>query len=202
YSDLLHNFLGWGEGLMLVNEPQVKEILAILEERFQTLIEELISLPVQIFLAPDNLDGQFISPRTFKKALAPGYRQTTDILHQHGTHLIVHVGGPIKHLLPHLADAGVDGIEGISGPPQSDASLAEARDLVGPDQTLWGGIPQDVLLPTHDEKAFESTVKRAIQEAQADTRMMLGIADRVPPNADLKRLETIPKLIQEALSRA
>ena len=42
--------------------------------------------------------------------------------------------------LPLLAEAGVDGVEGIAGPPQSDITLAEARQLAGPGITLWGGI--------------------------------------------------------------
>ena len=40
YSDLLHDFLGWGEGLFLLGEPAVAEILAALEAKLQTFIAE------------------------------------------------------------------------------------------------------------------------------------------------------------------
>jgi hypothetical protein len=38
-------------------------------------------------------------------------------------------------------------------------------------------------------------VRLAAQEAAQDGRMILGIADRVPVNAELDRLEALPELI-------
>ncbi len=197
YSDLLHDLLGWAEGLMLLNEPIVKEILVVLEEKLQQLVEEVTHMPGQLVFSPDNLDGQFISPRACKKYLIESYRQTADLLHQQGKQLIVHIGGPVKRLLNPLATAGVDGIEGISGPPQSDTTLTEARELAGSDLTLWGGIPQDVLFAAHEQHDFETAVKQAAQEARHDNRVILGIADRIPVTAELSRLEAISDLMKE-----
>jgi hypothetical protein len=64
--------------------------------------------------------------------------------------------------------------------------------------TLWGGIAQDYLPGTHEEEAFEAAVRQAVQEAKEDERMILGVADRVPANAELERLAAIPGLIKEA----
>jgi hypothetical protein len=194
YSDLLHEFLGWSEGLFLVDEPTVDEIVATLESKLQDLVHAVAGLPGHVVLSPDNLDGQFIPPPTFQTYLADSYRVTADVLHQHKKHLVVHVGGPIRHLLSPLAEAGVDGIEGIAGPPQGDVSLAQAREIAGPDITLWGGIPQDFLLDTHDRGRFEAVVVQAAQEAKGDSRMILGVADRVPVDAELCRLEAIASL--------
>jgi hypothetical protein len=85
----------------------------------------------------------------------------------------------------------VDGVEGIAGPPQSDTTLAEARTLVGPAFTLWGGIPQDTVLNTYDREAYGDAVERAVREASGDARTILGVADRVPVDADLDRLQAI-----------
>jgi hypothetical protein len=95
---------------------------------------------------------------------------------------------------------GVDGLEGVSGPPQSDATLAEARVLAGSDFTLWGGIPQDALLPNFAYPQFEAAVTQAAREASADPRVILGVADVVPIHADLARLHAIPSLIAHAAS--
>ena len=150
YSDLLHDFLGWGEGLYLLGEPAIPEILATLEAKLQAFVRQLSRLPAQLFFSPDNLDGQFISPRAFQNHLLASYERTTRELHLGGKRLVVHIGGPSRHLLSPLAQAGVDAVEGIADPPQSDVSLSEARAIAGPALTLWGGIPQDWLLPTHD----------------------------------------------------
>ncbi|MGD8245034.1 MAG: uroporphyrinogen decarboxylase family protein [Anaerolineae bacterium] len=201
YSELLHDLLGWSKGLALLSEPEVADILALLETKLRELVEDVALLSGEMVLSPDNLDGQFISPRAFEQHLTGSYRRTAETLHQHDKRLVVHVGGPAKRLLEPLAAAGVDGIEGISGPPQSDASLAQARDIVGPRITLWGGIPQDVLLDTHNHERFETAVARAVEEAKSDARMILGVADRVPVHAEMARLEAIPSLIYQVLSR-
>jgi len=199
YSDLLHEFLGWSEGLLFLREPLVQEINAVLEAKLQPLVEQVARLEGELVLAPDNLDGQFISPRAFQNYLADSYRRTAELLHQGGKRLVVHIGGPIRHLLTPLAATGVDGLEGVAGPPQSDLSLAEARQAVGPDLTLWGGIPQDFTLDTHERERLARAVGQAVQDARGDARMILGIADRVPVNADLDRLQEIPALIEGAL---
>jgi hypothetical protein len=196
YSDVLHEILGWSEGLLLLGEPVVEEIINILEGKLQRLVQEVTELPGQVVLAPDNLDGQFIPPPAFKAHLADSYRATAEVLHQGGKYLVVHVGGPIRHLLAPLVEAGVDGVEGIAGPPQGDVTLAEAREIAGPALTLWGGIPQDLLHDTHVRVEFEAAVWGATQEASGDSRMMLGVADRVPVDAELGRLEAIPALIE------
>jgi hypothetical protein len=198
YSDLLHEFLGWGDGLLLLGTPIAQEMMAVLEAKLQALVVEVARLPGDLVFSPDNLDGQFISRRMFEKRLLDSYKQTVDTLHAEGKRILVHAGGPIRHLLALLAEAGVDGIEGIAPPPQGNTSLAEARELAGPEMTLWGGIAQDYLPGTHEVEAFEAAVRQAVQEAKGDRRVILGVADRVPVNAELSRLAAIPGLIEEA----
>jgi hypothetical protein len=201
YSDLLHTMLGWGEGLMLLmgeGRPMLMEMLGLLEEKLAALAAQIAGLPGDVLLAPDNLDGQYISPRVFRDQMAGSYRRTAEEAHAQGKRLVVHAGGPVRRLLPLLAATGVDVVEGIAPPPQSDATLAEARAAAGPDLILWGGIPQDLLLPEHDESEFEAAVKGAAFQAVQDGRMIIGIADRVPVNADIARLQAMTRLVAEA----
>ena len=189
-SDLLHSYLGWSEGLLLLwEEPAViAELAGVLEEKLQGLLGELTSLPGDLYLSPDNLDAQFVSPALFAEHLAPSYRASAAALA--GKPLVVHAGGPLRPLLPHLGACGVTAVEGISGPPQGDANLAEAREIAGPGLTLWGGIPQDAVLATADEGVFASALGAALEQAR-QPGMILGVADRVPPEALPERLEAI-----------
>ncbi len=202
FSQVFLEWLGWSDGLMLFFDAQdlVEEIVDLLEAQVQALVEQVAALPGDLVVSPDNLDAQFISPAFFKRYLANSYRRSADTLHAAGKSLLVGTGGPIRKLIAPLAASGVDGIEGISGPPQSDATLAEARQLAGPAFTLWGGIPQDALLADFDYGQFEQIVAQAAREAASDSRSILGIADRVPIHADLLRLQTIPTMIARALS--
>ena len=196
-SDLLHEYLGWGEGLMLFLEERdkIEAIIDVLEEKLQAFVDSLAMEESPIVYSPDNLDGQFISPRMFQDHLAGSYRRTVEMLHRQGKLLVVHIGGPVRRLLSPLADAGVDGLEGIAGPPQSDVGLTEARNLVGADCLLWGGISQDYLIETRDRADLEHAVAEAVQASVGDPRMIIGVADRVPVDADLDRLLALSSLI-------
>jgi hypothetical protein len=127
--------------------------------------------------------------------MAESYKRTAEMLHDTGKRLVVHVGGPIRRLLQPLSEAGVDVFQGISGPPQSDATMLEARDLVGVEPVLWGGIAQDALLSTYGEEQFREAVTQAMKEINGDSRMVLGISDKVPVDALVDRLQFIGDLI-------
>ena len=198
YSEMLHAFVGWSEGLMLFagdGRPALLEMLAILEDKVQGLVEQVAALPGDLLLSPDNLDGQYISPRVFRDHFAGSYRRTIEAAHRQGKPLVVHVGGPIRRILPLLAEAGIDGVEGIAGPPQSDATLAEARQLAGPGVTLWGGVPQDLLQDIHEQEEFQAGIAEALRQAVGDSRMILGVANRVPVDAEFARLQALPGLL-------
>ena len=201
FSQIFLEWLGWGDGLMLLwDAPDlIDQILGVLETKIQVLVAELAEVDSPIVMSPDNLDAQFISPPFFTQYLAASYRKSAELLHEQGKILLVDTGGPIQKLLKPLADCGVDGVQGVSGPPQCDATLAEARQLVGPDFTLWGGIPQDALLADFPIGQFESVVKQAALEASEAGRAIIGVADRVPTLTDIERLLTVPVLIAEVL---
>ncbi len=199
WSDLFHSFLGWSEGLMiLMEEPlAVREISLALESAFARLVREIVTLPGRIIFSPDNLDGQFVTPEAFAENLSPSYRLTTDAAHAQGKALVVHVGGPVRRLLPGLADCGIDCVEGICGAPQGDTSLAEARTACGPHIALWGGIPQDFLLADHTDEEFVHAAEAAFDQAEIDPGAIVGVADRVPVNAVPHRLETLARMAKE-----
>jgi hypothetical protein len=196
YQELLHSFLGFGDGfLLLFQEPErVAGLLAALEAGLQALVGKLSALDFEVALSPDNLDSQFVTPPAFVEHLRPSYRATADALHEAGKLLAVHAGGPVRGLLPGLAETGVDLIERICGPPQSDATLGEARGLCGDRLILWGGLPQDLLDPGTLEGDFRQAAEQATREARADRRALLGVADRVPVSAPIERLELLRRL--------
>lgn len=202
YADLLHTFLGFSEGYMLLlgtGKDRLTEMLAVLETKRQAYLQDIAKLPTSIILVPDNLDGQYISPKIFKDHYMESYRKMVEIFHHHNKKTLLHVGGNCKHILPLIAEAGFDGVLGISGPPQSNATLMEARALGGPGLTLWGGIPQDYLVSTHDEVHLEQSINEAINSAKLDHRTIIGIADHVPVETEFARLEKVAKLINGAL---
>jgi hypothetical protein len=198
YSDMLHTMLGWSDGLMLMmaEEDRLTEMLEVMEAKRDELIKKLAAdFSHSIFLAPDNLDGQFISPASFGNHLEASYQKACATLHQHSKFLMVHIGGISKHLLPLLAGSSIDGLAGISGPPQSDATLPDARKAAGSAITLWGGIPQDYVMPMVDLSLLIESIEAAKAFAENDNRTIIGISDHVPVEAEFSRLQEISSQI-------
>jgi hypothetical protein len=201
FLELVHVFLGWSEGQTLLYEQPdaVRCLLEVLESRMAGLVRRIAALPGGLALSPDNLDGSFVSPAAFDEHLAASYRSTAEVLHAAGKGLVVHVGGMSRGLLAGLAAAGIDAIEGACGPPQSDAGLAEARALCGPDVVLWGGLAQDWLLAAHNRPIFEAAARAALKEVQANGPALLGVADRVPAEALPERLAWLADLVRTTM---
>jgi uroporphyrinogen-III decarboxylase len=172
----------------------IDEMLDVLEKKLELFLKQILKISLPVLLLPDNLDSNFIYPAVFEEYCDKGYRKTARMAHERGRRVVVHVGGAIRSLLGLIGKTGVDVLEGIAGPPQSDASLADARDSAGSRITLWGGIPQDYLLNTYDQNSFESAVRTAASTAARDPKIILGIADRVPVDADINRIRAVGEL--------
>ena len=200
YSEMLHTMLGWGNGLLLMmglGRSRLGKMLEVLEKKRLGLVEKLASYSGLYYLVPDNLDGQYISPATFKSYFETSYQSTVKILHNNNKKIIVHLGGIGKHLLPLISSTGIDAILGISGPPQSNATLSEARVIVRENMVLWGGIPQSLFMNTHDEEELEQSVQETLLQATKDTRVVIGVADHVPVDTDFSRLQRVAQMISK-----
>jgi len=198
FSEVLHTLLGWSDGLMLLmgdERPAILEMLEVLEDGAQACVKRIAAGAGVLAYSPDNLDGSFISPRAFSDHLAQSYRRSCECLAAGGKRLIVHAGGPASRLLLPLAAAGAAGVEGVSGPPQGDSPLAEARRLATPDLTLWGGIPQDYLLGESAPSDLERVVGEVVDLTRVDGRVLIGVADQVPADATIDALRRLGELV-------
>jgi hypothetical protein len=197
FQTILLEFLGFSDGLMLLAEApeEIEAIASALTSARAQLIGELSGVPNPVFYSPDNLDGQFVSPGLFDTYLAEDYRQSVAALEDAGKYLVIHAGGPIASLAETVAATGVHCVAGIAGPPQADLELAAAREKLGGAVVLWGGIPQDFLLAETPRAELEQAAKMAAERCREDPRIIIGIADHVPPNMERSRLERVVELV-------
>jgi hypothetical protein len=191
FSWLMLEMLGWSEGLMLLLDAEdiIKTIVETADKKLQQLVADLSKCAETIFYSPDNLDGQFVSPPYFSEYLAESYSKSSQTLHENGKYLTVHAGGPVGSLMEAVSKTGIDAIAGICGPPQGDTPMKEAREKAGDKLVLIGGIPQDYLLPSVKIGELEKALELTMAEAESDSRIIISIADHVPIDADISRLE-------------
>jgi hypothetical protein len=63
---------------------------------------------------------------------------------------------------------------------------------MGNGTTIWGGIPSVTMLETSmGDSEFDAYLDNLFDSLGAGERLILGVADNVPPDANLTRLEKI-----------
>ena len=78
------------------------------------------------------------------------------------------------------------------------STLMEIREGLGSGKTVWGGIPSVALIREDmSDRVFEDFLNGTFGNLGAGDRLILGVSDNVPPDADLRRLETIKRRIEE-----
>jgi hypothetical protein len=110
----------------LADEPEcMTDLLELLHQRAlegYRLIAAGPGLAVETGMA--FMTTRLVSPRLFERFVLPYLAEYVDVLHSAGKILLCHMCGHIRHLLPMLREAGIDGIDSLSPPPIGDTELA------------------------------------------------------------------------------
>ena len=174
----------------------VRDQIHALAERmapfFDALLEALASSDADVVFWGANYDQDLTWPPFFDAEIKPWLKKVSDRLHAAGKHLLTHTDGENRALFPLYPGCGFDVAESVCPAPMTKCSLAEIRREFGPDVTVWGGIPSVALLQTSmDDAAFESYLDDVFANLGTGERLIFGVSDNVPPDADLSRLERI-----------
>ena len=160
------------------------------------LYEALCQSPVPILNLGENIDAALNPPPIWHEHLAPYYARRIDQLHEAGKIVHIHVDGSMRALLPHLRACAWDGLEAATPQPQGDVSLEEIKQLVGEDRVLLDGIPALYFLPDlYPVEELVDCVRRIVQLFYP--RVILGISDELPPDADIGRVRLVGRLVAD-----
>jgi hypothetical protein len=119
-------------------------------------------------------------------------------MHAAGKIVVSHTDGENHMLLPLYPKAGFDVAESVCPRPMTRCTLREIREGMGPGITVWGGLCSIAFLRSSmDDAAFEAYLDQTFGELGAGGRLILGVSDNVPPDADLDRLERVKQRIRE-----
>ena len=130
---LLHIWAGQVDGtLALVDyEEECRELLDIHTANVVDMARQGAKSDAPAFSLGDNLDSLFYSPPLFRKYELEFHQKLADILHDSGKLLFSHACGRLSSLRELIAEAGLDGMEGIPHPPLGDLPLDEAKKIHG-----------------------------------------------------------------------
>ena len=176
-----------------------EELLALTERLapyYEAMIDALAACAAEVVFWGANYDQNLTWPPFFTAEIAPWLTKVADRLHAAGKHLLTHTDGENQALLPLYPDCNFDVAESVCPQPMTRLSLAEIRAGMGPRVTVWGGIPSVALLPdSMSDAAFAAYLDELFAGLGTGERLILGVSDNVPPDADLERMARIAERI-------
>lgn len=125
-----------------------------------------------------NVTPEIIGLETFEKYYVPHYHEAAEIMHKHGKLIGCHFDANCKLLSKAIAGTALDYIEAFTPAPDTDLTLAEARQA-WPDKVLWLNFPSSVHLKPDAE--VEKTTIDLLNQAGKIDGLLMGITENIPP---------------------
>ena len=170
--------------------------MARLAEKMSRYYEEAFKLtlasPAKAVLWGANFDDMITYPTYFVKEIQPWLRKVGPAFRANGQVCICHCDGENLGLMDILPDSGFQVAEAICPWPMTKVRLEEYYRRWRDRLTIFGGIPSNILLDDLTSAAdFEGYLDAMFKNLTPGDRLIVGIADTTPPQANWDRLRRI-----------
>jgi methylmalonyl-CoA mutase cobalamin-binding domain/chain len=174
----------------------MRELADRLEPLFDKMLRIVCDSPAEVIMWGANFDDMITYPPYFEKEITPWLRKASDAFAAAGKRLMCHTDGENEGLMDLIRDSGIHVAESICPAPMTKLSLAEYYRRWSPALTLVGGVPSTIVLPETSEADFEAYLDELFRAVAPGWRMIVGVADQVPPNAVFSRLQRIGERVE------
>lgn len=181
--------------LMMKEPEELEETIEVMSEADDPIYEAICDSPAPGVYFGENITSEVITPPIFRKYHAPYYRRRADQLHAAKKLIFVHIDGTLRGILPLMAETCVDCAQSVTPAPVGDVSVEMLRKMAGPDIILWGGLPGAYFSHLYPGKTLRRMALDVIQHHLEDHRFIIGVADQVPPDGDIRRVRMISNLV-------
>ncbi len=169
------------------------ERIGVLQDRMLAILRES---PAEVIWWGANFDDMLTFPPYFEREIQPWIRKAADAFASTGKLALCHTDGENRGLMDLIRDSGMHIAESFCPSPMTKVSLAEYYQRWSGHLTLFGGIPSTVVMPGTSEADFEAYMDELFRAVAPGRRMIVGIADEVPPAAVFSRLQRIGERIE------
>ncbi len=164
---------------------------------FEAVFDAVMLSDAEVIYWGSNYDQNITWPPFFRDEIVPWLKKVSKHVHAAGKLLLTHTDGENKALLPLYPSCEFDVVESVCPHPMTACTLQEIRESLGSETTVWGGIPSISLLDSSMvEDEFEKYLDEMFSELGTGERLILGVSDNVPPEANLSRFEKIKQKIE------
>lgn len=173
---------------------EMEELTRLLEGEFYKMLEVCKGKTIVELSFGDNMHQDMCSPPLFKKHVIPFYKRVMPKVHEMRMYATSHWDGFVKQLLPLAKETGLDGLECVTALPQGDVTLEEMKKGMM-ELFLRDGIPAVLFCPWTSLKTLEEHVRKLLRMFYP--RLILGISDLLPANADVERIRFVNEIVKE-----
>jgi uroporphyrinogen-III decarboxylase len=196
FQSLIEHFVGTERLIYdLADYPEeVEALLEIMSEKARRAVLLSAESPAQAFITWEDSSTTNVSPTLFARYIAPEISAWGEIIHDAGKFLVHHACGHLKALLPIMAEECVDAIESVSSQPTGNVTMAEAREVLGPEMGLIGGIE-----PVHFLNLSVSELREYVVELLDQMpvyKYILANSDSCPPGVQIEKFRMITDLVR------
>ncbi|MBI3371287.1 MAG: cobalamin B12-binding domain-containing protein [Betaproteobacteria bacterium] len=178
------------------HNAKMMELAGKIEPLFHKALKILCNSPAEVIWWGANFDDMLTYPPYFEKEISPWIRKASQELGAAGKMVLCHTDGENEGLMDLIRDSGMHIAESICPAPMTRITLAEFYRRWSGHLTLCGGIPSTIVLPDTSEADFEAYMDQLFKAVAPGRRMVVGIADQVPPNAVFSRLQRIGERVE------
>jgi methylmalonyl-CoA mutase cobalamin-binding domain/chain len=171
------------------HQKEMRRLCESIGRVYDQMLNIVAKSPAEVVLWGANFDDTITYPPYFEKEISPWLHKASAALRANGKALICHCDGENLGLLDLIRDSGIDIAEAVCPAPMTKVTIDEYYKRWGDKLTIFGGIPQSLLLEeTASEEDFKDYLDHFFKAVAPGTRIIVGIADTTPPNAIFDRL--------------
>jgi hypothetical protein len=185
--------------MMLADAPaEMEETLRVVKESLDRACTVATASPAEVLMITENLSSEVVGERLFERWLRDSYVEWSRKMKDAGAFSCIHMDGTLSGLLRQVSSVGFSFIEAMTPAPVGDIAVKDwHRYRNGSDTVYWGGIPGSYFTPVVDDEEFERHVKEVVSLMKSDGRMVLGVADQVPPDGLESRIRRVGQIVEE-----
>jgi len=174
----------------------VHHLLGVLTDQAHIIQKVTLESPAQLILHGAHFQTQFTPPRLFEQYMLPYFQPFARRMHERGKLLVCHADADTSRILGLIKAAGFDMAECFVTAPMVPMTLARARETLGTDVIIWGGIPSVMLCDPVTDAEFDAYMRDLFFTIAPGDAFILGVADNVMPEAKIERVARVTEMVE------
>ncbi|MCL5994631.1 MAG: hypothetical protein M1546_01080 [Chloroflexi bacterium] len=134
--------------------------------------------PVEVIQSDANHIACYLGRDMFVNKVLPCVEEAAEVLHTEGKLQSIHVDGNNAIWAADLARSSVDIIEAFTPAPDTDMTMAEAREIFR-DKIMWTNFPSSLHLQPAER--IREAAREILESIQSGDRFLMAVTEDVPP---------------------